>query len=963
MSQGYQQTFLFDCSRLGSEEFNGSTLDAKQPSRFTNKVSSGIKLDVGDQVSVHSAYISERGAGGDVIEFKGKPLNALNEINFTTTTDSIFTRDTKITPFGFSKQTNSNASLLVPMKDNEASIVISYYKNTNGENYNGLPRDWGDYERSGVNTSAAAGSQLLWDQTDGCVVGAQPVDRNASHYLPDDFQLKKINLNGSDGNVTKIEARPFVRNNNDRFTIFCFDEIIWNGSDLPVEDVIEYCKWETADTAPTPSVQDPSPALRKYIKFKTKIDLSVDKGYNAPSNVALGFTDKLGSITRRYIPTDVAAFVQESETLKAFPAANIDLFSRENASSYFGEPAHKGLNYANASFSNYKSIDYLSCYAYVGFKRPEFIERGRELNDFYGFRIEGSPANPESDLLTNIPWNFDSLTKLKNFFEVQHDIYPELIKRQVTRGVNDAVDTLYQNYTNGSDNFLEEARFLHMDNASHLAGFPLGNDLMNGSSAGTGVKDQSSMPIFVYFNNSSSDIIYNENDPKTLNNDGALESDLVFGFATRWLGVDGNPYVSFRVRPIGGYSNWQGRSTMGGRRIGYDYHFNAYGNAAIQLTSGYAPCSYYGQETFGSGSHLASGSDITENRYSNSVRQVYVGANTPLLNFDTVETRFAFSDLHSPEQVGNFWNAGRTQGSDVQFAPPIAAGTGPVYHINKTLEYNTYSPHMLPYPSINVTARVGSASGQDYAAGFLPLSQQLEPGVIYDSHCGITIESFGFDEVHWEEGLWGILGFSYSQFQGSNNLQTRFTNDTTNVSGATTNALITSADTKELMTSVWGTNLFNQQVPSIMRYNFDGAWIQGSASLLAFNASVVHPSITVAQTSSEIKAENLPRKQLRGYFLIKSDILSDANYFKEADPMPVFAVIDKYNAEGDFINYSGGGPTFTVTHPKQLTDITTSILDPDGTDAVVSDYSAVVYRVDKSINTNLLVAQDVLKNS
>ena len=68
--------------------------------------------------------------------------------------------------------------------------------------------------------------------------------------------------------------------------------------------------------------------------------------------------------------------------------------------------------------------------------------------------------------------------------------------------------------------------------------------------------------------------------------------------------------------------------------------------------------------------------------------------------------------------------------------------------------------------------------------------------------------------------------------------------------------------------------------------------------------------------------------------------------------MPVFSVKDKYNATVDFINYTGGGgPTFTVTQPKQLTDINTSILDPDGTEAVVSDYSAVVYKLDKKINT------------
>ncbi len=963
MSQGYQQTFLFDCSRLGSEEYNGSTLGAKQPARFTNKVSSGIKLDVGDQVSVHSAYISERGAGGDVIEFKGKSLKARSEINFTTTSDTVFTKDTKITPFGFSKQTNINGSAFVDMRDNEASIVISYYKNANGENYNGLPRDWGDYINTAANASTAVGSQLVWDESDGNTIGAQPVDRNASHYFPDDFQEKEINLNGTDATATSLGKRPFIRQDNGRFTIFCFDEIIWNGSDIASADVIDYCQWMTGGVGAA-SAQDPSPALRNYVKYKSRIDLSVDKGYNAPSNVALAFTDKLGSVTRRYIPQDVASFVQESQTLKAFPAANIDLFSRENASVYFGDGNHKGVIYANASFSNYKAIDYLSCYAYVGFKRPEFIEKGRELNDFYGFQVRESPPGVKSDLLTNIPWDFDNLTKLKNLFDIEHDLYPELIKRQVTRGVNDSASTVYQDYTNGSDNFLFEARFLHVDSASHFAGRPLGDDNMNGSSAGTLVKDKGSMPIFFYFNNSASNIIYNEGDPSTLNNLGERDSNLVFGFARQWQDpADSKFYVSFSTEKTGGISTWYGRSTMLGRKIGYDYHFNAYGNAAIQLTTGYAPCSYYGQETFGSGSHLASGSDTEDNRYPNSVRQVYIGANEPLLNFDTVETRFAFSDLHSPEQVGNFWNAGRTQGSDTQFAPPIAAGTGPVYHINKTLEYNTYSPHMLPYPSINISARVGSASGSTYAAGFLPLSDQLEAGVIYDSHCGVTIEDFGFDEVHWEEGLWGILGFTYNQFQGTNNLQTRFDNDTTNVSGATTNALITSTDTKELMSSVWGTNLFNQQVPTIMRYNFNGSWVQGSASTTAFNASVVHPSITVAQNSTEIKAQNLPRKQLRGYFLIKSDILSDANYYKEADPMPVFAVIDKYNAEGDFINYSGGGPSFTVTQPKQLTEIATTILDPDGTDAVVSDYSAVVYRVDKQINTDLLVAQDVLKNS
>ena len=952
-SQGYQQTFLFDCSRLGSEEFNGSTLGAKEPSRFTNKVSSGIKLDIGDQVSVHSAYISELGAGGDVIEFKGKALGNQVEINYTEVQDLLYVDDSQITPTGFARQVNGNASHFVKLKDNEASIVLSYYKNTNGENYNGLPRDWGDYIRSATNTSAALGSQLIWTEPDGNTLGAQPLARNASHYYPDDMYEKEVFIKGDSASPAGTKAkRPFVRNDNSRFTIFCFDDIFWN-KQYTADNVIEaYSQWT--------STLDPSPALRNYIKFKQRVDLDIDKGYNAPSNVAARFTDKLNAINNRFVPFDVSSFVQESATLKAFPATNFSLNCRENASSYFGRGPHDGSNYANASWLSYETLDYLSGYAYVGFKRPEFVETGRRLNNYAGFLVEENPPAADSDIKTSIPWDADHLIKLKNLFDVEHDLYPELIQRQVARGTNDSLNAFYSGFgSNASDVFLSQARFLHID--SHLPGGspPLGNDNMNSSSVGVNSFDGSSMPIFFYFNNSCSDIIYDESASATLNNVGDQDSNLVYGFARRWEDLNGDYYVSFVTKPIGGIPTWYTRASFLGRRIGYDYHFTGYGNAAIQLTNGYAPCSYYGQETFGSGSHLASGSDTAENRYQNSVRQVYVGANAPLVNFDNVETRFAFSNLHSAEQIGNFWNAGRTQGSYTQFAPPVASQEGPVYHINKTLQYNTWSPGMLPYPEIDVTSRTGSASGgADYAAGFIPLSPNLEDGVIYDSHSGVTIEDFGFDEVNWQEGLWGILGFSYEQFQGTDNLQTRFTNLTTNVSGATTNALITSADTKELMSSVWGTNLFNQQVPAIMRYNHNGVW--AIKTFINQYEEGIHPSITVDQTSTDIKAQNLPRKQLRGYFLIKSDILSDANYFKEADPMPVFAVIDKYNAEGDFINYSGGGPTFTVTQPKQLTEICTSILDPDGTQAVVSDYSAVVYRVDKNISTDLLVSQQVL---
>ena len=71
---GYTQTILLDCNRLSSEEYNASKLSDSDKSLFTNKVANGLQLNIGDQVSVNSAYISERGAGSSVIEFKGKEL-------------------------------------------------------------------------------------------------------------------------------------------------------------------------------------------------------------------------------------------------------------------------------------------------------------------------------------------------------------------------------------------------------------------------------------------------------------------------------------------------------------------------------------------------------------------------------------------------------------------------------------------------------------------------------------------------------------------------------------------------------------------------------------------------------------------------------------------------------------------------------------------------------------------------
>ena len=78
----YSQTILLDCNRRQSVEFSASNLANTNTALFTNQVSSGITLDIGDQVSIQSAHISQRGAGGDIIEFSGKVLGQKN-ISYT----------------------------------------------------------------------------------------------------------------------------------------------------------------------------------------------------------------------------------------------------------------------------------------------------------------------------------------------------------------------------------------------------------------------------------------------------------------------------------------------------------------------------------------------------------------------------------------------------------------------------------------------------------------------------------------------------------------------------------------------------------------------------------------------------------------------------------------------------------------------------------------------------------------
>ena len=214
----------------------------------------------------------------------------------------------------------------------------------------------------------------------------------------------------------------------------------------------------------------------------------------------------------------------------------------------------------------------------------------------------------------------------------------------------------------------------------------------------------------------------------------------------------------------------------------------------------------------------------------------------------------------------------------------------PVYFINKQLRYDNWSPDMHPYPSINLSGTTASGTIQS----FINPPLRLQGGLPYDAHGGITIVDMGITEDKWEESIWGLLGFRYGQFNGSGtnigNQNFQFSDLPSNVSGVTTNALLTSLQSQQYFMNAFSIPLVKPMIGSTLLY-FDGAKTHADTLSSITADHTVQPAISVQQESTVIKAQDLPRKVLRGYFLVNSDILDQANYYQQANPYQTMAIV------------------------------------------------------------------------
>jgi hypothetical protein len=613
---------------------------------------------------------------------------------------------------------------------------------------------------------------------------------------------------------------------------------------------------------------------------------------------------------------------------------------------------------------------------------------------------------------TSYNWNETNLNALKDFFDVQGK-YPELFEgvQFPTGSKNGKLPSPFPTATYKDGVTIHNSRFFHVAGLDGAYGNAenwcntLGTDyIWANDQTDVEVPSRSgSNALFFYFDEARSEVASGgEGQP-----DGSEDENLYYGLFCKKSYH--NPYsdvvediIAITTAKIGGlsYENYEdytedgdGVATRGHisrgitRTIGFDCHFSAYGTSCINLYAGHLS----GSVTDITKSTVAEQSvpigtqavDAMGGRQADIrplyqyLSQRYLGAENPQLSFDPQSSKFNFQELHTPERVGNIVNAGA-----LATIPIVSDTNDKVYFVNKRLLMKEYAPDMFPYAAL-VASKVG-AQEESSTTWSTYMNQNITGWSIMDADCGVFIEDFGFNEDQlassspyktlikedWKDTLWDMLGFTYEQFHTTFakqqlTRQTRINNTITTdtIGKPTTNADVEPSDIGQYNTNIYGAQLRTNQIPAI----FGEKWV-ASPYGSGWNEKIngYFPSATVIQQSAQISAANLPTKMVQPYFLIQSSIIADTAYLGSEDSgqaLNVIAVVPKSSADGDFF-FSGEGQTqFTITNPKTITSIKTTIMNPDGSPAKLSADSSVIYKIIKKSGAQLGVAQQMMEKT
>ena len=988
-----QSTTLLDCSHEQSSEFIAGHRDTN--SLYTNRLGSGIKVETGDSVTVHQSFISEVGSDDNSLQIPNKLLEQ-RDITYTKITSHIPVNGSNNRIMGYERQSASNITEEMEVFNNKTALLYGYYITNHGENTYGLPRrfvyksessevDW----NASIDTEALGrsyGNPALITSVDSIFNGSK---LSMFHCDDDYFWLAFGNTNGSASNILK------PRIDNSRFKIF----------------IQRDTRYGLSSETLTPLINGSltSPALLDYIEYIEKLDIEIPAGFKSPDSIANIITNTLRSQSQPEVQklSSLAPYVAIQR--EEFKSANLEINSPTYHTFYAGsqytlnETNYKKWEADTTDSDN--GLKYLSGYQYIGIKRPELWLKGREFNNYYkdllNSRVAGTAPNvsfansglsfdlPITDFYRSVApsdtsrrhtivtpelWsNKTYMNKLKSIFDEQGR-HPELFENKYNQ---------YNGFTKESN-----SRFLHLNAMNDVErtkikstlGKQLGTDHLQSYEQGVPYLD--SMPIFFDYNPEYKDI-YSEGE--------SWDTGYSYGVFYKYKDVGGTnlEYIAFTTSHLGFLEDTSLNASFStipnlafrlnnnditdtgtideDTRFGWDANFTSYGNVCFGTLAGWS------LNTFDKNSFTYQ----TPTEYSTTQLQthlyqqkLYMGANEPLLEYNTISNKFEISKLHTSERVQNRQSAGseETINGVKSLVEEFTTAGDKVYKINKRIYNNTYTPNMIPYRANNINNLPVQTTNTRYNIDFL--NPNFTPWTIFDQLSGIVISDFGYSEKNWLSGLWGILGFDYSQFNSQlnsdNDLTSRVGNgNKNNLPYAFTNANVDQLTTMDLPTNVFGAGIYNLQLPSTMAFNvindagLNNQYFRFGVRLEQFVA------ITKPAESVKLEAPRLPRKLKNPYFCVRSDILDDSQYIGGADSgqlFPVIATIPKSNDYGDYFVGLDSSISFTFTKPKTITSITTSIHNPDQSLANIDSSSSIIYKITKNLNPNRFNILDQILN-
>ena len=1043
----YVDTKLINCNRLASVESKAG--NDTNPAVFTNPLHQTVKLDVGDKVSLERAFISEVGAGNpSTIEFKGRTTGKNTIATYTKVEQKDFyykkskTYDPKYRLGYFRTTTTTEVSDdFVDLRDNLAPLIIGYYITSNEfPNYIQQPRKF-PHVNSARGTAPRMAANNHYTEADSESDGMTKFDVSPDCFCRADW----ITRIGKDGDIIKqkIDCK--------RYTLFVKDRISYSIGDSEGNDVKQF-----------PTRFNGIISEATYFRFREKINIEIKQGFNTPSAVADQITQQLKETKNE---NTFEILDTEGYTRPITRTIETNTYKPINCQNIFNYNLQTAIQYALQSFPvtsgniNQMAVDYIATFGYIGVKRPEIFEEGRNMmnqlvpntpvirndagniifdpltNGFEGFELteqltKSGTTNKPASVITNVLYTRENCEKILKFLDTQA-LYPELWNDlEQNNNYQDA------NLINGILPSIDNSRFIHMNKYADNINDSFGDDGFVIEAA----YSRASVPLFMKFNNDERDNFIEGKNYVNVPTNGLM---LGFCFPRKraQYASDGTQLediylIGLDLAELGGvplnlFTEDGDTKILIGRKLGYDFHSTAYSTAIITPYSGYDIVDIGTKAAQGDGT----GAGITTHSYTDTIQhifplgkttttvdltayqtQTYIGANNPLVSHNGVSNRFEFSKLHTSNNLGNKFKAGRKVDSLTsesmtpsanpelrELVPPAAnldAGNT-VYKINPRPSQFGFSPNFKPYtrddfdftqqayPKTATEYKTNNATDGTNTQAFNAWNDNIAPFTVFDSHGGIYIDNWGYDEKDWEDHLWDILGFDYNAVVAPasklNVLTRRVDNENSDkLYRPTTNAEVVTTDTKSYITNYQEAGQFSTTLPypvglvnykSIVASGKD-SWVYGGSSSSSdapteFTPTKAQPRTIFNQvnqitTSTSITATDLKKSVLRPYYTIRSNILEGSSAIggnPTGADLPIISIVDKYSAANDYFMGNPSDIQFTVTKPTMIADITTSIHDSDGVYANVDKTSAVIYKIQKVKKTPIGLIQQIMEDA